>query len=634
MSQALKSLGAVILTILTLGAASSRRRKQPGRVTQAFSIFAFSVAGAALVALGWWYVTTLYDAVWGPRQVYVLGGVEVVGSDLAETYKKILPRLIVARMTSLRNEANDAILSLKERRARRAEEFRPQTQDLVSELDLPQVFAEPVTIELKIADVDVGSVLSFLTDQSAFKNSLEITASLNKDAGVANVYGHLPGAQGYSFTEETKPTPDDIANTVAAAVIAQVVKREEPALAALGAKAYGTVLSVLSRYANHKKAAPLLGEGSREEFEKLNTDLRDTALRFSRWRDLQWLAAEIAEEARNWNDAKLYYANLAAITPRNHADREQIESQARKVEAEIQKIQVANVKAKSRGVAVKDVLDEEQKSRREAAAEPVARKDANPIWKLLGLDAPGDAAGQVIGVVGSPWQESLTGVDWESLGEIPETDRPELRDYVTEVVQAIRLIAKDATFVFAPNPPLASASALTERLTALTQYPGMGVLFFPYGFGIQDPRIDQTMKAIAAAYPLVLPAGNQSGDSGFGGVADIAIVAGAVTPDGAPAPFSDKADGMVWAPGADIPIVSPQTGSEASRSGTAFSSAIAAGAVAVLRKHFPQAAPAVLLAALRESAQPAEGRDAPPIINIPAALKYLEQKTSATATQG
>ena len=627
--QALKSLGTAILAILTLGATSAKRGTRPGRMGQALSIFTFIVIGAAILAIAWWYVMAIRDSFFTDKRAYVLGEVEVVGkSDVAEIYKKVLPRLIVAKLTTLRNETNDAVLSLKEARDRRAGEQRLQTQELVTQRDLPQPFSQPLEIELKIADVDVGPILSFLTARALYKEILEVTASLTADGLNANVYGHLPGSEGYSFTERTKNSPDDIADSVAAAIIAEAVKREEPALAALGAEAYGTVLSVLSDYAKHRKIAPMLADGGQAELENFNDRLRETAFRFSRWRDLQWLAAEIAEEARKWEDSYAYYSNLAAITPKGHADRMVIDQKLGIVETERNRILAAQAVAKRRGVDPESILEKQVSDGRSAASASVSLQLSNPILRLLGLTAAIDVGGQKIGVVGAPWDESLANIVSETLYEIDDKGNDSsIRDYITMLVQATRIVASNATFVFAPIPAKTTMeTGLLEALDTLSERSDVDVILYAFGGPSPDQAINSVVRDISASTAVVLPAGNLAGnDSIYSDVVDLAFVAGAVDQTGGRAYFTSETKGMVWAPGVDVPVISPRSGSTERRSGTAFSSAIAAGAVAILRNRFPNAATAMLLSALRDTAKPAEGRKSPPIINIPAALENLEK---------
>ncbi|MCZ6654685.1 MAG: S8 family serine peptidase [Planctomycetota bacterium] len=592
---------------------------------QALSAFTFIVIGAAIVAVAWWYFMTLRDAIFADKRAYVLGEVEVVGnSEVAETYKKVLPRLIVAKLAKLRNETNDAVQSLKEARHRRAGKQRVRSQEFVTERDLPQPFSQPLDIDLKIADVDVGPILSFLTNRSLLKESLEVTVSLSSDGKNAAVYGHLPGSQGYSFTEATKASPDDIADAVAAAIVAEVVKREEPALAALGAEAYKTVLSVLSEYAKHLKLAPILGDAGQVELSALNGRLRDTALRFSRWRDLQWLAAEISEKAKQWEDANAYYTNLAAVTPDDHPDRRLIDEKLQYAEAELQKIIVARAEATRRGVDAKIVLDEQALSRRAAASRAVAGDVANPIRQLLGLTAALDATGQTIGIVGLPWEESLNGLDYEFLDSTPGNvgDTP-LRDYATGLVQAIRLIADNARYVFVPVLGVWDQGSMAAALDRLGEIQDLNVVLFAYSLHVQSAIMDDAIRDLAEKVAVVLSAGNTPGDSIYSGVADVALVTGSVTQTGAPAPFTSKTKNMVWAPGVNVPLISPSSGAIENKSGTAYSSAFAAAAAAILTKQSPDASPPTIFSALRDTAKPAEGRNSPPIINIPAATEAL-----------
>ena len=188
--------------------------------------------------------------------------------------------------------------------------------------DLPQLFSQPIDVNLTIADVDLGPLLAFLTAATATKDILEITATISPDGRTAHVYGYLPGSSGYSFSKSTDVAPDSMADTAATSIVAEVLKeRAGPALAALGASEYGKVLSVLSEYAGQLRLAPIRASRTGADLEPLNDRLKEIAPRFSRWRDLQWLAAEIAEKSAAWEDAYAYYDNLLEMTPETHPDR-------------------------------------------------------------------------------------------------------------------------------------------------------------------------------------------------------------------------------------------------------------------------------------------------------------------------
>lgn len=601
---------------------------------QALSVFLFVVVGAAILGAAWWYVMTLVDALRAGKPAYVLGEVEVVGdSELAESYKKILPRLIVAKLAQTRNQTNEAVQSLKDARHRRAGRSHLQSQEFVKEKDLPEPFSQPLDIELKVADVDVGPILSFLTDASVLKDTLQVTVSLGSDGQTATLYGHLPGPQGYSFTESSKLSPDDIASTAAAAVVAEVVKREDLALAALEAEAYKTVLSVLLEYARHLKLAPILGDAAHDQLSKLNIRLRDTARTYARWRDLQWLAAEIAEESRQWKDAKVYYTNLATMTVEGHAFRPTIDEKLRKVEAEIRKLVVAEEEATRTGADAMTVLAEQEKQRRSAASDVVEEQFAKPILDLLGLTEALDASGRTIGVVGLPWEEALEGLDYEILGSVPSGSESDsaIRDYATELVQAIRLVARDAKYVFEPiEEPLTTSSTIIS-LDRLAQVPHLDALLFAYGGPVKSETTDSVLRSLAErGVTVVLPAGNEGDGSIYADVADVALVAGATTQEGEPAFFTGRAKNIVWAPGVDVPMIAPNSGLLEKRSGTAFSAALTAAAVAVVSKYAPKATSAEIREALLATAVPAEGRDEPAIINIPAAIKKLQAVATPT----
>ena len=137
--------------------------------------------------------------------------------------------------------------------------------------------------------------------------------------------------------------------------------------------------------------------------------------------------------------------------------------------------------------------------------------------------------------------------------------------------------------------------------------------------------MNDALRDLSRDHAVVLSAGNQRGRSVYADIANSAFVAGAVDRSGEAASFTSTGDSLLWAPGIEIPVISPSNGAVALRSGTAFSGAIMAGVVAVLKRRFPEATPEVLRSVLQETAKPASGGTSWPVINLPAAIQALER---------
>ena len=623
----LKSAAKTLFVVLTLGvAAAATGQRRSGRMGEVLAIFLFVLLGGVIAAILTWYIMTIRDVFFSQNKAGMLGSVQVVGNtDVADSYMKVLPRLIVARLETLRNETNEAIESLKEARDRRSEHLRPQTTEYVAAEDLPRPFSEPIEVELTIGDVDVGPLVSFFLGKAYNRDSLEITAVLDDKTNQANVYGHLPGSQGYSFVEKAKDgSPDEIAKAAAAAVIKEVSRRDDIALAALSAEDYASLLKLLSDYAQLLKIKPFLKEDFIDsELREFNKLLERLASRFSRWRDLQWLAAEIAEVAEEWKAAYEYYRNLDVITPADHKDYALIARKLRSAEEKRALILKAEQESERSGRGLPEVLALSASERRRAAAGRVPDELAEAIRSLIGLEATEDVKGQRIGIVGpTPWKESLEGLSFESPDLESVADPGRMRDYITEVVQAVRLIVGNATFVFAELHAL-DAVSIVENLEELAEA-DVGVILLTLSSPEVDVTLNEVISQLAAITSVVVSAGNERGTSVFASTAEVALVAGATTLDGEPAAYSATARGMVWAP-SNIPVIAPRSGAIERRSGTPFSAAITAGVVAVLRTRFPEAEPAQLHAALLETARPLFGRSEPRIIDAGAAAVKLEE---------
>jgi hypothetical protein len=193
-------------------------------------------------------------------------------------------------------------------------------------------------------------------------------------------------------------------------------------------------------------------------------------------------------------------------------------------------------------------------------AAPAARTDeADPIQKLRAQLGVHDAAlpGRVrIDVIGDPPDNGVASTG----GDSKET----VTAYVQTVVDAVRLLAPDAQFVFHP----AVGNTVEGLVRAVRAVPreegeeGPDLLLFPYSAGRPDPLVESALgELIAAGIAVVVPAGNNARRAEYSEeFAKHAVVAAAIDASGVAAPFSSSVPGCVWAPGSAYRSVAPQAG--------------------------------------------------------------------------
>jgi hypothetical protein len=612
----MRRLIAMLVGLLGLGSAVARAAvpsRGRRRVGDLLALVVYGVIGVLLVGAVAWYGSAVWSR-FAPEdpKVTPLGAMRVVGKD-AETTRRLeetLPGLVEAQLEDLKRRWNTTSELMG------ALGIRPAFDDLGAggqpTLERQREIAD---ITFKVADVEIGGLLSWLARQEQPEDAVEVTVLFGA-GGPVRVFGHRAGARGHAWTVEVEGDLPEVVQTVAAAIWQHEVSRREAAIDVIPGPVFATIVDVRADFAVRMRRhlnSPLPDAERRAEFGRLLGRLGEEPQAHPGWAELQELTALLADQAEDWGVAAAAYVNLLSIT--SPGDPLHAELRAKLARAE----ESRRAAEAPRGVA---------EARRQAARPP---DDPRVIaLRRLVRHVPGrGSAGVRIGVVGGlPWPELLAGANAEVIGEGDGAAGDDTsRDYQTTLVQAVRLLAPETTFVFAPMQSRGGGSSLemVQHNLSLLAEQGVDVLLFTWGAQTSDPVLRALAEAAAERTLLVLAAGNAPGTSPSQPLADLALIAAATDLRGAPALFSATADPAVWAPGQEIPLVSPKTGEVVVRSGTAYSAALVAGAGALLREAEPGATAAQIRDALLVGARPAEGRDAPPLLDIAGALARLRR---------
>ena len=613
----------------TRAAAPRRPARKAGRRTMslAFAILLYGVIGILIAAGVVWYVTAVKARFFGATPAPSLGEVQIVGLDEARTQALVgsLPQMVIAQLNHLKARTNAAIRALVEAEgALDTTGARPADPRFV-DLPVPADFTRRIEIEFKVAEVELGWLVSLFVEQARDQNQVQISVSFTGDAQQASIFGFLPGDQGYSFVIETGGELRDIVPAIAAAILQYSVQRQDQSFEVLDAAAFGQMIDALADYSALERSRRLLGsvpDALRDNYRPILERIEPHARRFPGWRDLQWLASQLAERAQAWEAARLFYGNVVALTPPEDSRLQLLTAKLATIEERLRADQQVAL-AEAAGTDQADAPAEVAARTREAAARTPEDPRVARLRELIGLPAPVSAAGVRIGIVGGvPWPEAVAGLTIEEAAAGAGDDA--LRDYTTELLQAVRLVAPDATFVFAPIGGGKSYGGMNDLLTAMGAIfrADVDVVLLTWGADRVQPVIDEAIARHAEDAVIVLAAGNTPGTSPYVAVAEDALIACAADPAGGRAAFSASAPGSVWAPGEAVPIISPRTGGIELRAGTSFAAALVAGGAALLQAAAPEAAPAAIRQALVETAAPrVEG--GPALLNIEAARTRL-----------
>ena len=304
------------MTVAGLGAA---KRLWGERMDQALSFLAFSTIGVAIATAAVWYAMTVWEAFFA-ESVPVLGEVRVLGrTDTdAKAIADGLPHLLLAELRRQRQELNHAINELTELQKQSRQAAQPQVEGALR-TDIVRLIEKPVYPDIKVGDVDVSAILKFLGNRRASGDVLSLSVSYvpstkdNTSFERALVYAHQTGRNGYSFAEPARPTIDDLASSIASAMLAVGIRRLDRGLDALTGEEFNRLLDTLKRYAHTARHKSLLGDQAAEEHRKLLAEVDPLAKKYGRWESLQRFALKVADEANDKAASQRYGTSLLAI---------------------------------------------------------------------------------------------------------------------------------------------------------------------------------------------------------------------------------------------------------------------------------------------------------------------------------
>jgi Subtilase family len=568
----------------------------------------FAGVGVLIAAAVFWYITVViqwWRANDGPPS---MGAVTILGLDDSRTRALggALPAMVLAELRRVGGRTNEAKRQLRE--------LEPQSvpQDpRFAPVPIPESLKTEVAIPQQIAGVEIGWLLSWIKDFLAPKNVIDLTVSFEGDGKKASMFGHAKGKTGYAFYfQDETGRPDEIARAAAAAIIQHEQRRGEIAVQPLPPSQYLPFVEALSTYATYEKVIRSWKEQQgrpdfTSEYKTQLSAIGGIAEKNTQWAELQWLAAEIAERADDRKKALAFTVNEQRLTPRD-------DPRYNRLAARLVRFAESTVASTSTPDALR--------ATREASGKLPAPDNVAPIKKFMGVpDHPQSQAGVRIGSILAPWPEALKTGTTKVLGEATNQN-PELTDYATIMLQIKRMIAPDATFEFASVA--GESLSEVEILKALKEIASSKPNVLVYAFSRGSETTLTVLRQLATDTVVVVAAGNDGGTSEFDAIDDVALVVGATDLNGSKTAFSSSSPRGVWAPGDNIPIISPVTGELSRGAGTSYSAALVGGAAALLKGAYPNAKPQDIVRAIRESAKaPAPG--ALRVVNVTAALTQL-----------
>ena len=616
-------------------------------------ILLFASVGLALLVINIHYISSVWNRFISPSFSHHLRPFEIIGLDAEQTERLriALPRMVIARLHSIKEESNSAISYLTDARALSQAKgpLFPSDPRFV-ELPIPTRFTRPVEIDLEVADIELGWLVSWFFEASRAYEFLDITIYYSNSGeqnskGKVHIYGHAAGRHGYSFSLSTVDNLEIMVREIAATIIQLSIRRHDPALEMLDASDFSETMATLSQFArlerNHLLATP-----SPESYRNVFVKLKELGERLPKWKDLQLIAAVVSERAREWKQARIHYQNALDGTPKFDPYYRILETKVATIDEELQAAEKAAVAASAGPPSVRsDQVALARKESREAASVLVGSQFTAPILDVMGISDNGSGENVRIAVVGgAPWEESIGTASVEFIGgpDGAYFGSDGLRNYQTEILQTVRMIAPRSTFLYAPIiREVGDHGILGEDFLAALKLYGSSsgarpnIILLTLGGVVESPEINKAIRAVPEDVIVIVASGNviRSGEqdrteSIYDDVTKDALVVASANIDGVPSSFSPESKNMVWAPGEGVPVISPASGKTVLRSGSAFSAALVAGAVSRLVSATQDGNNAERIRrTLREMATKTVGNEQKALVNVDEALVALNTES-------
>jgi subtilisin family serine protease len=600
------SLG-VVRPIAAVGGALVLLRPRTHRGQVMWTLFLYGISGLFIAIMAIWWGSSVYDKYIASSAKITLGEIEVIGTADAtsgELLKKVMPVMLVAELATLKAKAKAALVALSE--ADDAANATPTPQDF-RYADIPvqfELFKVP-DINLKIGETDVSFLVKWFIESAAEESRLKLTVALENESKKARIFGFVPAQDDRAFAIDSSNEPSAVVRSIASAILQQQAAQGRDEIGQLSTAEFETFIDALSQFAALERARRLFGPGSQDDYKSVLQKVAPLADKTKGWLDFQWITALISERAGDTGKAADYYRSIRTSD----------------------KIEAAVASWLDKKIESLEEPTPTEESNHEFVARTLSDDEARPVWSLLGIDKRNAAANATVGVVGPPPYERLRALISEiTLPVRSSVQQAEgMENYVTHLVQAIRLVCDGNRYVFAGSSA-SQISDLLEGLKALAGVDGIDVILFSYGSSDGNKAVNLALRNLAERSLVVVSAGNSSGEpSPYAELVDEIAVVGAVNNKGEPARFSAVGPGLIWAPGDNIPFPGPGSPTSLDRqSGTGYAAAIVAGIAATLKADFPKATPAQLLAALKESQQrPSDSK--PSSINLERARESLRK---------
>ena len=589
--------------------------------------------GILLIAINFWYFRTTKHVFFDDELDAIIGPFQIVSEKESERGQGMaMAHMLRARLSRIRQELESSAQSLEAvKHLSFTGGVRPDIPP-ASLITIPDKVFEPVAIDLSVAGVEVGGLLSRAHRLLVEDRILRIVVEFQEDRAI--VVGNLDRFGNSPLYLIRAPETDAIITGIAYTFMQRQMLDSIPEVGALDVDEFESLITTLHNVADlNRKAA--LGRLTSTEYERPLRNLGTLVEKTPQWRTLIQIAAQVAENAQD-KDREIYFYQL---------EKELIDENNKDYSKIVAKIDELREAIEPGGVATSTI---ESGDDSETISARLRKTGATyGILASIGVELVASTAKPRIAILGGLPSRGLLPESQQTIvggGQGKTTQRTFEAGYIDSLVQAVQLVAPDTEFIFAPMTGTTNYYTDSELAIAWQNLNSTNphVLLVTFGPLIGDPYEQLTRESVKRNIQVVFAKtpDEQLGSkkSAYESMDDV-IVTTSVGLNGRPLRNIDQKDiesPKFWAPGEAIPTLPQGSLKIEPRSGNGYAAAIAAGIAGVAMEAAPEFSLRERIDILRSTARKVV-EDGPHVINLGAALEKIgtpvEQSRGQTIRQ-
>ena len=604
-----------------------------------FRLILYLGIGILLVGVNFWYVSSLINSLF--KTSTSIAPFSVIGKkDEDGSLGKYLAYMLAAQVGKIRQEMVTSVRAFESVQVSKPISSTNETLTIPRKITTQDVNLGGIqlssTSQLLISDfpdpkltftfgggkVEFSGVISWLRETLSNDKVLKFSVHYYEDSallvGATGIEGDFP-----IYIPDLEAKDKEIVAALAYTITQREFAKRIPEMGALDLNSFQSLLATLHQAAQLNQQVAL-GLNAEDGYRQLLPSMEKLADKMPQWKPLLRLTAEMAQNASEIAKAIEYYRMELSKTDRGSPSYEELSSQIEILEQQL----LAESKVAGSADVPRANLDSEailEQLRNSVAGQLVLAQINVSDFKM--------ANRPTIAVLGGlPQQDIMPSDQLKFLPSSSKDQQPDpfMAEYISTLVQTVRLVAPEANFIFQSIPGVhggASEAAMVRSISDLiASSPDIILITLgPLNADIFEKLFEQ---AINQGILIVNAAGNYGPDKPIAlegkSVIEKMMVVSATDERGQAAKFTQFNDSTFWAPGVNIPVYLKKNGEGnfSTRSGTSYSSALAAGLAARLLAQEPELSIDALLQTLRNTSRAIiDSNSPPPVLDLGAALQ-------------